>query len=110
MVARAIEAKPALGTTVAVKRTADEQLAGIPAQVIYVWPRFRSGEYLVTLEYARPVQVGNDITSRIDVFVTELELLGEPQMSSRQHLVRPEFVRLVSRWLSRAPLAQSSHA
>jgi hypothetical protein len=48
------------------------ELAEIPAEVIYVWPRFRSGEYLVTLEYEEPVKLGKVLLRHIDAFVSEL--------------------------------------
>jgi hypothetical protein len=49
------------------------ELAGIPAEVTYIWPRFRSGDYLVTLEYAKPVKLGKALIRHIDAFVSELE-------------------------------------
>ena len=49
--------KPRLGMTLAFKPAASEALADIPAHVIDIWPRFRSGDYLVRLEYAQPVKV-----------------------------------------------------
>src|SRR5919202_5403800 len=68
--------KPALGMTCAFTPEAVEALAGLPAQVIAIGPRFRSGDYLVTLEYARPVKVGNEIVTRIDAFASELCAVG----------------------------------
>jgi hypothetical protein len=43
-------ARLVIGMRLAFTPTADAALAGIPATVISVWPRFRSGVYLVTLE------------------------------------------------------------
>ena len=64
--------KPKPGMTLAFKRTASEALADIPAKVIEVWPRFRSGDYLVTLEFAQPIKYRNEIIRHIDAFVSEL--------------------------------------
>ena len=64
--------KPKLGMTLAFTPTACPPLAGIPATVIDIWPRFRSGEYLVTLEYARPVRDGTQVIRQIEAFVSEL--------------------------------------
>ena len=65
--------KPIVGTTLTFKATAEASLAGVPATVVDVWPRFRSGDYLVTLEYAQPVKVGNELVRRIDAFMCELD-------------------------------------
>lgn len=65
--------KPVRGMTVAFKATASEALAGIPATVIDVWPRFRSGEYLVTLEYGTPVKFRKALIRHVDAFVSELD-------------------------------------
>jgi hypothetical protein len=56
----------------AFKGTAGVPLADIPARVIYVWPRFKSGDYLVTLEYRRPMKWGSEYITTIDAFVSEL--------------------------------------
>lgn len=63
--------KPALGMTFAFTST-EPALAHMPARVTYIWPRFRSGDYLVTLEYARPVAVGRESIQQIDAFLSEL--------------------------------------
>ena len=42
------------GMILAFKPTASRALADVPARVVTIGPRFRSGDYLVTLEYARP--------------------------------------------------------
>ena len=65
--------KPAVGMRLTFASTACAELAGIPAEVTYIWPRFRSGDYLVTLEYAQPVKLGKTLIRHIDVFVSELE-------------------------------------
>ena len=65
-------AKPRLGTVLAFKPRAEALLAGIPARVTAVWPRFPSGDYLVTLEYVAPVRLGNAFVRQIDAFVSEL--------------------------------------
>ncbi len=64
--------KPKLGMILAFQPTPAEPLAGIPAQVIYIWPRFRSGDYLVTLEYPKPVKTKEGLIGHIDAFLSEL--------------------------------------
>ncbi len=68
--------KPAVSMRLTFTAAACPELAGIPAEVTYVWPRFRSGEYLVTLEYQEPVKLGKVFIRHIDAFVSELELLA----------------------------------
>jgi len=51
---------------------AAEPLADTSGTVVEVWPRFRSGDYLVTLEYAQPVRLGKELIYHIDAFVSEL--------------------------------------
>ena len=65
-------AKPRLGMTLAFPATPAEPLAGIPGRVIYIWPRFRSGDYLVTLEYPAPVKTKEGLIAHIDAFLSEL--------------------------------------
>ena len=67
-----LPAKPARGMTLAFTPAASADLAHIPARVIDVWPRFRSGDYLVTLEYDQPVKLQHQLIRRIDAFVSEL--------------------------------------
>ncbi len=72
---------PVAGMTVTFKDTADAALAGIPATVIEVWPRFRSGDFLVTLEFARPVKVGKEMVRHIDAFMSELHEVVQPELA-----------------------------
>ena len=65
-------ARPRTGTTLAFKPAAEPALAGIPARVVQVWPRFPSGDYLVTLEYDRPVKLRNVFLRQLDAFASEL--------------------------------------
>jgi hypothetical protein len=58
--------------TLAFTAASSTALADIPARVTHIWPRFRSGDYLVTLEYNAPVKAGNEMLRHIDAFVTEL--------------------------------------
>jgi hypothetical protein len=75
--------KPAIGMLFMFKENGVQPLGGIPARVISVWPRFRSGDYLVTLEYEKPVKVRNANISHIDAFMSELEpVLAERTVSS----------------------------
>ena len=66
------QTKPRLGMTLAFKPASSETLADIPARVVEIWPRFRSGDYLVKLEYAQPVKCGGEIIRHIDAFFSEL--------------------------------------
>ena len=72
MAAAAYHRKPALGMTLMFKDASSEPLAGIPARVIHVWPRFRSGDYLVTLEFEEPVKTKEGPIAHIDAFMSEL--------------------------------------
>ena len=65
-------AKPKLGMRVAFRPGTEDGLASIPANVVHIWPRFPSGDYLVTLEYAQPVKVGQVFLRQMDAFVSEL--------------------------------------
>ena len=49
-----------------------------PTEVVRVWPRFRSGDYLVTLELAVPVKTHEGVIAHIDVFMSELVDLEWP--------------------------------
>ena len=65
-------AKPKVGMRLAFRPGTEDALAGIPANIIHVWPRFPSGDYLVTLEFAQPVKVRNVFLRQIDAFASEL--------------------------------------
>jgi hypothetical protein len=70
--------------TLAFQPRASEPLADIPAQVIEVWPRFRSGDYLVTLEYANPITCKNETVKRIEAFRSELYQPGAEKRSEQR--------------------------
>ncbi len=72
MAAKAYLVKPVIGMTLAFRKTASASLADIPARVTHIWPRFRSGDYLVSLEYAKPVKYKDHFITHIDAFVSEL--------------------------------------
>ena len=72
MAAKAYLVKPCIGMTLAFRKTASASLADIPARITHIWPRFRSGDYLVSLEYAKPVKYKNHFISHIDAFMSEL--------------------------------------
>jgi hypothetical protein len=74
--------KPVLGMTLAFTPTSEVALADIPAKVVYIWPRFRSGDYLVTLEYTQSVKFGNEFIHHIDAFMSELY---EPTPATNTH-------------------------
>ncbi len=63
---------PRRGMLLAFTPASSKHLADIPAQVVYIWPRCRSGAYLVTLEYADAVRVGQEWIHHIDAFMDEL--------------------------------------
>ena len=63
---------PRRGMLLAFTPASSMELADIPAQVVYIWPRCRSGAYLVTLEYADAVRVGQEWIHHIDAFMDEL--------------------------------------
>ncbi len=79
--------QPKVGMTLAF-RDAGGALAGIPATVVYVWPRFRSGDYLVTLQYAQPVRYGKQFIRHIDAFVSELEVPRTARSGEQRHRTR----------------------
>ena len=80
--------KPAVGMLLTFKTIESEPLAGVPGKVVFIWPRFRSGDYLVTLEYAAPVKFRNAYITQIDAFLSELCQLdaGHPARVSRRTL------------------------
>ncbi len=65
--------KPNVGMTVTFKESAADVYAGVPAQVTYVWPRFRSGDYLVTIQFEKPVRTKEGAIVHIDAFMSELD-------------------------------------
>src|ERR687886_1127125 len=67
-----LPSKPAGGMTLAFTPAASADLAHIPARVIAVWPRFRSGDYLVTLEFAQPIAWHHEVIQQIEAFMSEL--------------------------------------
>ena len=71
--------RPRLGMVLTFKASASQALAGIPGTVVEIWPRFRSGDYLVTLEYDRPVRLDNTLIRHIGAFASELEQPGTPR-------------------------------
>ena len=71
MLARKKLPKPAMGMRYTFKVGAVPSYADIPVRVVYVWPRFRSGDYLVTLEYDRPGRWATQ--EQFEAFLSELE-------------------------------------
>lgn len=72
MRARVYPVRPRVGMICAFNPESSEQLGQIPGKVIDVWPRFRSGDFLVTLEYPKPVKLGKEFVTHIDAFISEL--------------------------------------
>ncbi len=72
---------PAVGMTYAFVEGASQPLAGIPGKVIKVWPRFHTGDCLVTLQYDQPVKFRKALITRIDAFVSELQPINDHQLA-----------------------------
>jgi hypothetical protein len=72
MTQRAPLTDPVIGMTLAFTEHSAHPLAGIPGKVIQIWPRLRSGDFLVTLEYQQPVKFRNALITRIDAFTSQL--------------------------------------
>ncbi len=71
------------GMILAFKPTASRALAGIPARVVAIGPRFRSGDYLVTLEYDRPITYHNEVIQQIDAFRSEIYQVEDHRCNAR---------------------------
>lgn len=63
---------PVLGMVVAFRPGAEADLADVPARVVAIWPRLRSGAYLVTLEYAQPIAHHHAVIQQLEAFMSEL--------------------------------------
>ncbi|HEX6288518.1 MAG TPA: hypothetical protein VFZ66_04965 [Herpetosiphonaceae bacterium] len=81
MTERAPLAHPTIGMTYAFVESASQSLAGIPGKVIQVWPRFQSGDCLVTLEYPKPIKFRNALITRVDAFVSQLRPINDHHFS-----------------------------
>ncbi len=82
--------KPFVGMKVAFKSAEAAPCTAVPCEVVHVWPRFRSGDYLVTLELAVPVKTHEGVIAHIDAFMSELVELERPRRAgahSRMHAV-----------------------
>ncbi len=73
---------PFVGMKVAFKATEPAPFASVPSEVVHVWSRFRSGDYLVTLELAAPVRTNEGVIAHIDAFMSELVELERPRHTS----------------------------
>ncbi len=78
MASRLYLKKSFVGMNVAFKSTEAAPFAAVPSQVVHVWPRFRSGDYLVSLELAVPVKTHAGVIAHIEVFMSELVDLERP--------------------------------
>jgi hypothetical protein len=72
MRAKAYPLRPRVGLICAFNPESSAELGQVPGKAIDVWPRLRSGDYLVTLEYAKPVKLGREFVTHIDALVSEL--------------------------------------
>lgn len=77
MATKIYDVKPVVGSTVAFKPTASQALADIPATLTRVVARLADGDYLVSVEYARPVKYGSERLTRIDALESRLYRLGQ---------------------------------
>ncbi len=73
MAARNNFSKPAIGMRYRFRVGATPSFADIPVRVVHVWPRFRSGDYLLTLEYDRPAYQEIEELQQFEAFLSELE-------------------------------------
>lgn len=72
MAAKVYTALPELGMTVAFAPAASKRLAGVPGKVSRVIARLNNGDYLLTLEYDKPVKVGDVLMTRIDALASHV--------------------------------------
>ena len=70
--------QPQRGMVMVFKAESAGPLAGLVGTIRAVWPRFRSGDYLVTLEFPQPVPYGTEVITELDVFLSELEPVPQP--------------------------------
>ena len=64
--------RPMIGMIVALKRTVDTSLAGIPARVALIWRPNAADDYEVTLEYTRPIFVDGEPVRFVDAKLSDL--------------------------------------
>jgi len=63
---------PVPGMKLTIRHDLDRPGAGVSGTVVFVGPRFASGDYLVTLELEKPVRWRDMLIRHIDVFMSEL--------------------------------------
>ncbi len=63
---------PSPGMRLAFRPAVSSALADIPDHIVSIWPRFHSGDYLVTLRYAQPVKFRNTLVTHVDALFSEL--------------------------------------
>ncbi len=96
MFTKAYNTKPVRGMTLAFRATASQELADVPARVVDIWPRFRSGEYLVTLEFEQPVAFKDQLIQQIDAFFSELYQPHVPALLPVEQRRQPRWKRAYS--------------
>lgn len=72
MAAKVYPAHPELGTIVTFAPHASKRLAGVPGKVRRVIARLNNGDYLLTLEYDKPVKVGDVLLTYIDALASQV--------------------------------------
>lgn len=60
------------GTRVAF-RDRDDPPINRSAEVVEAWPRFPSGDYLVTLRLDKPFRSGKEVVTHLEVFASEIQ-------------------------------------
>ena len=70
-------ARPQLGMMVILHDGAGSPLAGKTAEIVDVWPRFASGETLISLRLVDPVRLGRAVIAEIDAFLSEVDIVGQ---------------------------------
>ena len=81
--------KPFVGMNVAFKSTEATPYSAVPGAVVHIWPRFRSGDYLVTLELAVPVKTREGVIAHIDAFMSELVDLERARSARAYSRIQP---------------------
>ena len=72
MAAKVYPAHPEPGTIVAFSPNASKRLAGVPGKVRRVIARLNNGDYLLTLEYDKPVKVVDVLMTYIDALASQV--------------------------------------
>lgn len=72
MAAKNYSACPQVGMIVTFSPSASSRLAGIPGTVRQVIAHLQNGDVLLTLEYDRPVKLGDVLMTHVDALASEV--------------------------------------